>query len=181
MHLVRELLLLLVCGVMGLWAPGLLGGPGPQVAFFLTGVMLALPFQAGYAVALLAARRAPVWLVGLLGIGAWGVLVAPVWVAGSAAPRLTLVQAAVPVILAAVAAALRPGRDRRLQAAAGAMYAWAFTRWTVGWVLLRLASGAAEQNRQLLLLVGSLYLTLRVLAALVWPMQGDFWFEREER
>lgn len=185
MHLLRELILALVCGVAALWIPGWLAGVAPRVEFFLSGVTYALPFQAAYGIALLAARRAGAGTLGLLGALAWAALAAPLL--GMPAPGggvpgpvpLLWLQAAVPLLLA-VAAAWRQRRGNWPRALAGALYAWCFTRWAAGWALLGLASGASDLNRLALLLAGSLYLTLCLAAGIAYPLQGDPWFRREK-
>lgn len=180
MHLVRELVLILICSILGVWMPAWLGGPGPGVQFAVTAAIVVLPFQAFYGVALLAGGRAPAWLLGLLGAGAWVALVGPLWRGGGAAPAWPLWLAAVAPPALAALAGLRVAGGRRARAMAGALYGWAVTRWAGGAALLGLATGAPELNRQFLLAVGSLYLTLRVLAGIAWPIQGDRWFSQRD-
>lgn len=178
-HLVREFVLVLACGALGLWVPSWLGGPGPRLAFFTTGMLVALPFQALYAVALLAVKRAPAWLVGLLGAVAWAASLPPALRGGG---WLAWLPAAAPPLLALLAGIrLAPAAGAGRRAAAGALYGWAVPHAAGGAALLALVAGAPDLTRRFLLAVGALYLTLRVAAGILRPLQGDPWFLPPDR
>lgn len=207
MVLVREAVLLALTGLVGLLAPRLVGGLAAGAASLLAGIFFALPFQVLYALAGLAARRAPAWLAGSLGLLAWvgsfwpvfGRSLVIVGRAGLPGPEgafigYVLGQAAAPLAVALLAAALavwrRPSRfaagGGRERAGSGSVAAalWALYLWAVPYFLARqvifglLPPGIGDLPRLILNGVGAAYLTLRVGAAVLWPMSVDVAFGR---
>lgn len=211
MVLVREAVLLLATGLVGWLAPRVVGGLATGGASFLAGVFFALPFQVLYALAGLAARRAPAWLAGSLGLLAWVGSFWPVFGrglvialrAGLPGPEGTFIgyvlgQAAAPLALAmlamAVTARRRPpgslaggsrARAGAGRAAAGPAVAalWAIYLWAVPFFLARqvifglLPPGIGDLPRLILNGVGAAYLSLRVGAAVLWPLSVDLPFQ----
>lgn len=165
-------------------AVGLSGGPSAV----LSGVLFALPFQAGYALAALAGRRAPAWLMGLVGLAGWLGSFWPVLSRGTllalqaglpGISRLFLPMAALPLFLLLLAVLLLP-RGRRLRAAAATLFLWSVPFTLVRWGLAQLMPVRIEAVMQVLAGVGAAYLTLRLLLALVWPLPVDQYFLRPE-
>ncbi|BDG61317.1 hypothetical protein [Caldinitratiruptor microaerophilus] len=206
MVLVREAVLLLATGLVGWLAPRLVGGLATGGASFLAGIFFALPFQVLYALAGLAARRAPPWLAGGLGLLAWAGSFWPVFGRGrmialrAGLPGAegtfigyVLTQAAAPLALALLAMAVtawrRPpgslagGSRARAGAGPAAAALWAIYLWAVPFFLARqvifglLPPGIGDLPRLILNGVGAAYLTLRVGAAVLWPMSVDLAFQ----
>ncbi|MCG0238608.1 MAG: hypothetical protein L6E13_04980 [Firmicutes bacterium] len=185
MVLVRELILLLAAAV-STWplalALGLRGSPGAV----LSGLLFVPPFQAGYALAALVGKRAPAPVLGLLGLAGWLGSFWPVLSRGTLLAlraglpdisRLMLPMAAAPVVLALLAGAALP-RGRGLRGAAAALFLWSVPFTGVRWALAELMPAAAAPVLQVMGGVGAVYLTLRVLAALAWPLSVDQPFQR---
>lgn len=155
--MVRELLLTLLSGA----SAGLAFGTGAGQGFahtLVNGMVMVLPFQAGYAIAGLAAVRARPWHLAVL--GALGL--AAVLAAGLASPVLALLPLAL-----ATAAGLRL---RHWRGAAAAVYLWCVPLWAMT-VLLGQLSGGAN-----LAPLGAVYMTARVLLAIAAPLRTDPWF-----
>lgn len=180
MHLWREMGLAAAVSLLAGWA---LPWPAPVDLFsrLTGGLVMSLPFQAGYAIASMAGKRAPAWFhagAGLL-LLAWTEWAAPgafTGAAGGPALRALLLAGGPILALAALALAGRAETGRR-RAAAAALFLWGVGILGTRLVLMALVPGPVRPAAaQVLGWVGGAYGVGRLAWALLQPMAVDLWF-----
>lgn len=180
LHLLRELALTFI---MALLAAFVLPWPvttDPYSRFIGTLIMV-LPFQAGYAVASLAGKRAPPWLLLVLAAAVLGLTV-PAMMNEPLPGQWGGIPLGAAVLAAGLALALLAAlrvKGGRLRAAAGAL--WLFAAGFPGTraLLIPLVPAiSAAEAAAVLTSVGGTYTLLRLVWAIVQPMPVDPWFRR---
>jgi hypothetical protein len=84
-QLLRDVLIVLLAGFFGWWGlPYLMGTPAVP-AFFLTGIVIALPAATVYALGIMVANRAPQRAIPYLAVAAFALGTWPIWQRGASA------------------------------------------------------------------------------------------------
>lgn len=164
MVLLREAALTLLVGLT-VWV-GLAPGTGPY-PWFLAGVVATLPFQVMFALALWGATRLPWYATVVIGGAAWHL--GWQYLGVNRFPWLLI--APVALILLAAATSRRNATDR----ASAALVLWCLPLTATVWLLPALmpTPEAVAAARQLHLTAGSVYLTIRLLGAILAPLSVD--------